>query len=79
MNHSEFAGKSDFPKKLSRTMYLSTPRTGGNWLRFVYSRNDLNDPAVRQLKAGNRAVIFAALVWVILFCSYCFRETGSYK
>lgn len=71
-NHSEFVESSDFPKKMSRTMYYSSFRTGGNWIRFIFSGNDLNDPGVRRLKNRNRTLILAALVWVVVFVGFCF-------
>ena len=65
--HGEFVSGSDFPKKESDYCYTSTPKTGGSWLRFVFSDNDLNDPVVTRLKAVNKAVIYGAGIWVVFF------------
>jgi len=49
-NHKDELEKMNFPKKLSKFCYFSTPRTGGNFIKFVYSKNNFNDSTITSLK-----------------------------
>ena len=75
--YPEFVDRSDFPVKMSKRMYRATLGTGANWIRFVYSDNHLNDPEIKRLKAHNKAVILAAIIWLAVFSGFVLVLDGT--
>jgi len=75
--HTDFVAQAGFPVKMSKYMYMTMPSQAVNWFRFVFSKDDLDDPRVPRLKLGQRVTALAALGWIVLLMVFALLEAGQ--
>ncbi|MBL7157772.1 MAG: hypothetical protein ISS92_06425 [Candidatus Omnitrophica bacterium] len=70
-DYPEKLEKMNFPKKMGEIFYCSTFKTGGNFIRFVYSNDNFNNPEIARLKSRIKLIILLSGIWLVSFVIYC--------
>ena len=63
-NYPEELKELNFGKKNPGFGYTTTPVQGKNVIRFIFSKNHLNDPGIKSLQGKIKTVILLSILWL---------------
>ena len=65
-SHPRELEEMNLGKKRSDWAYSTIPKQGKNVLKFIFSKNHLNDPSLKSLQQKLKTIILLCLLWGVI-------------